>query len=51
MVVEPREKDLQTFLPTNGRLLASGYLNAEGKVTTPVIPGFSLDLARLFEQL
>ena len=50
-VFDPREKALQIFLHTNGKLLASGYLYAEDKVTTLVLPSFSLDLARLFEQL
>jgi len=34
-VVDPREKALQIFLHTNIKLLASGYLYAEDKVTTP----------------
>ncbi len=50
-IVDPREKAVQIFQHTNGRLLASGYLYAEDKVTTPVLPGFSLDLAKLFEKL
>ena len=50
-VVDPGEKAVQIFLHTNGKLLASGYLYPEDKVTTPILPGFSLDLAKLFEKL
>ena len=52
-IVDSREKSLQIYLLTNEKLLASGHLYAEDNdvVTTPVLPGFSLDLAKLFEKL
>jgi len=51
-VVDPREKSLQIYLHINGKLLASGHLYAEDNdiVTTPILPGFSLDLSILFDK-
>ena len=50
-VFDPREKGIQVYLRTNGKLLASGYLYAEDKFTTDILPGFSLDLTELFNNL
>ena len=47
-VVDAREKGLQIYLLTEGKLLASGYKYAEDTVTTNILPGFSLDLKKLF---
>ncbi len=47
-VVDPREKGIQVYLQTNDKLLASGYLYAEDKLTTSILPGFSLNVAELF---
>ena len=50
-VIDPREKGVQIFLLTNEKLLAAGYLYAEDKVTTPLLPGFSLDLSKVFTNI
>ena len=50
-IVDPREKAVQIYLLTDGRLLASGHLFSEDKITTPLLPGFSLDLNELFNEL
>ncbi len=56
-VVEPTEKAVQIYILMDGwmdgKLLASGHLYAEDKdiVTTPILPGFSLDLEELFRNL
>ena len=48
-VVDPNEKYIQIYLWTNGKLLASGPLYAEDKVTTTLFPGFSFNVAELFD--
>ncbi len=50
-VVDPRESGVQIYLLTNGKLLGSRYLFAGDMVTTPILPGFSLDVEKLFEKL
>jgi Uma2 family endonuclease len=50
-VIDPREKAAQIFLLTNGKLLASGHLYAEDKVTTPILPDFTLDLSSVFKNI
>ncbi len=50
-IVDPREKAVQIYLLTNEKLLASGYLYSEDKVTSPLLPGFILDLSVIFNNL
>ena len=47
-IVEPADKSVQIYLLTDGRLIASRPLYAEDVFSSSVLPGFSLDLNKLF---
>ena len=48
-IVIPTEKALQKHILTNGKYISSGYLYAEDKLTTDILPGFTFELEELFE--
>ncbi len=50
-IIDPREKSVQINLLTNGKLIAHGYLFEEDKITSELLPGFSLDLGVLFDKI
>ena len=50
-IIDPREKAVQVYLLTSGKLLAAGYLYAGDTVTSPILPGFSLDIGELFKKI
>ena len=50
-IVDPREKAVQVYLLTNGKLIAGGYLFEEDKILSALLPGFSLDVGALFKNI
>lgn len=50
-VVDPAEKMLQVYLLTDGNFMASRPLFEDDTFTSPTLPGFSLDLSRLFDSM
>jgi Uma2 family endonuclease len=50
-IVDPREKAVQIYLLTKGKLLASAYLYSEDKITSSLLPGFAQDVGELFSKL
>ena len=50
-IIDPREKSVQINLLTNGKLIAHGYLFEEDKITSELLPGFTLDLGVLFDKI
>jgi Uma2 family endonuclease len=50
-IVDPREKAVQVYLLTNGKLIAGGYLFEEDKILSALLPGFSLDVGELFKNV
>ena len=50
-IVDAREKAVQIYVFSNFELVSSTYLYPENKITTPVLPGFSLDVDALFKNI
>jgi len=50
-VVFPPEKTIMIYTLTSGKYIASRFMFAEDTVASSVLPGFSLDLNRLFASL
>lgn len=50
-IIDPREKSVQINLLTNDKLISHGYLFEEDKITSELLPGFSLDLGILFDKI
>ena len=50
-IVDAREKAVQIYVFSNFALVSSTYLYPENKITTPVLPGFSLDVDALFKNI
>lgn len=50
-IVEPREKAIQVMTFENGTLLSSTYFFTDEQVTTPILPGFSLDVGKLYDNI
>jgi len=50
-IIDPRENCAMINILTNGKLIAHGYLFEEDKITSELLPGFSLDLGVLFDKI
>lgn len=47
-IADPREKSVQIFLLINGKYSSEGYLIDEDKITSNILPGFSMIISELF---
>ncbi len=47
-IVDPREQSVQIFLLIEGKFITRGYLFDEDKITSNILPGFSMLVSELF---